>query len=258
MIDQEAGPLVAGAEHELDLGLVAGDDAARGIPARLLVEDAAIPALDRVIEPVGLEQDPAVGFVFVAAERGRSRRMDRSQRAAHRVLSVGLSDLRVTADTGRISHVANPRAGVGIGRIHDQRVDAPARADRRRPPRHDGRRQTHHNQCRDEQTDRPRRGRPRLGLRWHGTRHVAVLQQLGLLILLAGGARVYVGGFGAYSPASSAGITESQESTSMEPGLGIRNSEDGPIGVECHEKSDLGTITHAHDHDRNAAFDLRG
>ena len=46
----------------------------------------------------------------------RGRRRDRGERAAHRVLAVGLGDLRMAAGAGGIPNMAHPRASVLVGR----------------------------------------------------------------------------------------------------------------------------------------------
>ena len=129
-LDQVGGPLVPGAEHELDLGLIAGDDAARGVPSRLLVEDMAVPALDRVLEPWASNRTrPPASSPPVAVAA-----IDRGEGAAHRVLAVGLGDLRMAADAGRIPHVADPRSGVRVRGGCVQRMDRPPRRGRREGP----------------------------------------------------------------------------------------------------------------------------
>jgi hypothetical protein len=109
--DQVGDPLPPGTDREPDLRLVLGDDAARGIPSRLFMDDMTVGILDGVLEPLCLEQGSVARFV---APQGRHR--DRKQRATRRVLAEGLRDLRMAADAGCITDIFHSQARVHVGR----------------------------------------------------------------------------------------------------------------------------------------------
>ena len=100
VLDQVGSPLAAGADRKLDLGLAPGDDPARCIASRLLVKDVTISMFNRVLEAAALEERPAGSHVALC----HGRRLDGSERAAHRVLAE-VSALCAWQPT----HAASPR-----------------------------------------------------------------------------------------------------------------------------------------------------
>ena len=78
MFDQVGSSLPAGADHELDLGLVLGDDPARCVAARLLVKDVTVAMFNGVLRALGSRREfgrlPASPLVAKASPMGAKER----------------------------------------------------------------------------------------------------------------------------------------------------------------------------------------
>ena len=79
------------------------------------------PSPRRKSESLGLEMlKPAI-----RSSHRRERGVDRGQRAAHRVLGVGLADLRMASDARGISHVFHAGLSIGVRRARDDPAIVP-------------------------------------------------------------------------------------------------------------------------------------
>ena len=168
VLDQVGSSLPAGADHELDLGLVLGDDPARCVASRLLVKDVTVPMFDGVLEALALEESPA-GSLVALRHVGLP---DGSEGAAHRVLAEGLGALRVAADTRGIPEILHLRPGVLVGRDRIVPMDAFCP---RAPPRNEDHPGAHHHQNRGEKHDLLFSQSPRSGFGFDRALQLAVL-----------------------------------------------------------------------------------
>ena len=146
MLDQVGSALPAGADGELDLGLVPGHDPARCVVSRLLVKDVTVPMFNGVLEALTLEKSPAGSLV--ALRHGASA--DGSEGAAHRVLAEVSALFAWQPTHAAIPEILHLRPGVRVGR--DRIIPMDGRCPRGSPRNEDHPGADHH-QNRGEKQD---------------------------------------------------------------------------------------------------------
>ena len=159
-LDEEVDASCPRAEHVTDFGLRLSEHAPFRVPPRRLVENSPVPPFDRVLQPVRLERQSRRG----AGRRAVLGASHRRHRSSHRVRAVGIGELAMASDAGRVPDVSDSRPGVPVRRV-GVRVTSPerhmlrARSEAARPPRQGPQRcdETREQQGRDRKGSRPPR-----------------------------------------------------------------------------------------------------